>query len=516
MRPHRWVLHPMILAAYPVLFLFTQNAADQVTFDALWLPLCAALAGAGLLLAITAVAYRDIHRGGIAASVLVAAFFSFGHAWNLVGGFIGDQAILLWIWLVAAVIGLLLAWHSGVRARSATGYLNLVAAIPLVLTLIGLGDFAIKRTAAGTVMDSVGGLLGDEEQARPDIYYLVFDRYAGSPTLDRHFGFDNERFLGELEARGFHVARDSVANYVKTGLSLTSTLNMQYLDGDELNAEAADPGDQGVINRRFQGHLAVPTALKALGYRFVLVPGWWSPTGSNVDADLTLRYEGVSEFSVGLLDTTLLRAFVGRPEEADPFSMGELRNFTLHQLERMAEVPALPGPKFVFAHVLLPHPPNLFNRDGGPLGAAGTRLSEDEKYVRQVEFANSQILRIVDEIQSRPTSEAPVIILQSDEGPFPERYAAEGATFQWEQATPDELEIKFRILNAVQLPGADADAVGLTDSRTPVNMFRVVFNVLFGADLALLPDRVYAHADVRHFYDFIDVTDRIPGWSASR
>ncbi len=516
LRPHLWVLHPILFAGYPVLFLFAQNAADQVNFDALWLPLGAALAGSGLLLAVATGVYRDVHRGGIAASVMVVAFFLFGHAWNLVGSFISNQLVLLGIWIVVVVAGLLFAWQARSRIRSVTGYLNLVAAIPLVLTLFSLGEFAINRTGAGTVINSIGGLLDADEQPRPDIYYLVFDRYAGSPTLENHFGFDNEPFLRELEKRGFYVARDSVANYVKTGLSLTSTLNMEYLDGDELNTEAAAPDDQGVINRRFQERLTVPATLKGLGYQFVLVPSWWSPTATNVDADAILRYEGTSEFSLALLDTTLLTAFVSRGEEADPFSMGELRNFTLHQLEQLTTVPALSGPKFVFAHVLLPHPPNLFNRDGGPFEGDETRLSEDEKYVRQVEFANAQILRILDEIQSRPSNEPPVIVLQADEGPFPDRYTDDGDAFKWEDATPEELEIKFRILNAVRLPGVDPEAAGLSDSGTPVNVFRVVFNVLFDAGLPLLPNRVYAHTDTRHYYDFIDVSDRVPGWSASR
>ncbi|MDQ3689865.1 MAG: LTA synthase family protein [Chloroflexota bacterium] len=516
MRLYLWVLHPILFAAYPVLFLFAENAADQVSFDALWLPLGSAQAGSAVLLAVATVVFRNVHRGGIAASVLVVAFFLFGHAWNLVAGFIGDKMILLGVWVVAAVVGLALAWRARAWARSATGYLNLVSAIPLVITLVSLGEFAINRTVAGTVINSVGGLLRADEQPRPDIYYLVFDRYAGSPTLESHFGFDNEPFLRELEQRGFYVARDSVANYVKTGLSLTSTLNMEYLDGDELNAEAAAPDDQGVINRRFQGHLTVPTTLKELGYQFVLVPSWWSPTATNVDADATLRYEGTSEFSLALLDTTLLTAFVTRGEEPDPFSMGELRNYTLHQLAQLTAVPALSGPKFVFAHVLLPHPPNLFNRDGGPFEGDETRLTEDQKYVRQVEFANAEILQIVDEIQSRPSDQPAVIVLQADEGPFPDRYTETGDDFQWEEATPEEIEIKFRILNAVHLPGVDLEAAGLSDSGTPVNVFRVVFNALFDAGLPMLPDHAYAHTDTRHYYDFIDVSNRIPRWSASR
>ena len=516
-RPHRWVLHPLLLAAYPVLFLFNENAADQVTLEPLWLPLATAVGGAALLLLLGTALTRDVHRAGIAASVLVVAFFGFGHAWNLVGDWFRQPWALLVVWAIAVAIGLTAAWASGARARSATAYLNLVAAIPLAFTLAGLGQFVLDRGTPGTAMRSLDGLVDREDQPRPDIYYLVFDRYAGSPALERHFDFDNEPFLRALEERGFHVARDSVANYVKTGLSLTSTLDMDYLDADALNAAAATPADQGPINRRFQGHLLVPGTLKELGYEFVLVPSWWRPTASNVDADLTLRYEGASEFSLALLETTVVGALTDPAEEVDPYSASELRNYTLHQLDEVREIPRLPGPKFVFAHFLIPHPPYLFDRDGSGVTADEVReRSSAERYLRQLEFTNDRILEIIDAIQAQPAEQQPVIIVQADEGPFPPRYAANGESFQWRDATPEELEIKFRILNAIHLPGVEPEDAGLSSSMTPVNTFRVVFNVLFDAEVPLLPARVYAHADYLHFYDFVEVTDRIPGWRAPR
>ena len=63
----------------------------------------------------------------------------------------------------------------------------------------------------------------------------------------------------------------------------------------------------------------------------------------------------------------------------------------------------------------------------------------------------------------------------------------------------------------MRVPGADLDAAGFRDDLTPVNAFRIIFNARFGADLELLPDHVYAHTDLRHFYDFLDITDRIDG-----
>ncbi len=87
-----------------------------------------------------------------------------------------------------------------------------------------------------------------------------------------------------------------------------------------------------------------------------------------------------------------------------------------------------------------------------------------------------------------------MILLQSDEGPFPADYADDEWGFEWQDATDAELEEKFGILFAMRVPGADLEAEGFHDAITPVNAFRIVFNARFGTDLPLLPDRtVGAH-----------------------
>jgi hypothetical protein len=40
------------------------------------------------------------------------------------------------------------------------------------------------------------------------------------------------------------------------------------------------------------------------------------------------------------------------------------------------------------------------------------------------------------------------------------------------------------------------------DRLSPVNAFRIVFNAYFGAELPLLPDRVFLSPDYDHMYDF--------------
>lgn len=504
-------IHPLLAAAYPVLFLFATNAAEQITLDPLWIPLLVALNGAALTLLVLGFLLKDWHRAGLITTVLVIGFFGYGHAWNAASDVIDSQWPLIGAWLLLVGIGLLLAWRSGAHARRATAVLNVVTAL---LVAVNTWSLASTMTAFGAV-DRPGTELTALELAPPDpndlpdVYYIIQDRYAGPTALRETYDFDNEPFLTALEERGFTVARHAHANYIKTPLSLVSSLNMDFLDPEFYKAEATDGKDREPIHRALREPLVVPRALKELGYQYLQIGNWWTPTQDNVDADRVFVYEGQDEFSTALTQTTLLRA-LSDPNAApdDPWDWPVMRQNNLYALDRLDEIPSLPGPKYVFAHLVTTHPPYVHNADGSFTGRQQVdQLGREESYRRQLTYANGRMLATIDRIiASDPDS---VIMLQADEGPFPARYIDDEWGFDWRDATDAELEEKFGILYAMRVPGADVEAAGFHDSITPVNAFRIIFNARFGTDLSLLADRTWAHENLYHFYDFFEITDRL-------
>ena len=117
--------------------------------------------------------------------------------------------------------------------------------------------------------------------------------------------------------------------------------------------------------------------------------------------------------------------------------------------------------------------------------------------------------------------EKPVIVLMADEGPFPDRYAADQANFNWLEATPLEIQQKFGLLNALYLPGdKDPADYGFTNRTSPVNEFRIVFNAIFDANLPILPDLTYLSPDQGpplRFRALPAVAARLPGpWAPPR
>ena len=504
-------IHPFLVAAYPIVFLFAVNADEQVTLDPIWAPLALALGITAVVLSVLALLLRDWRRAALLTTVALIGFFGYGHAWTAASGFLSSQWPLIGAWILVVGIALFAAWRAGPVIRPVTRGLNLVAALALIMNG---GVMADTMVALGTVQPVDGAaspleLSPPDGEDLPDVYYIILDRYAGPTALRETYDFDNEPFLTALEDRGFSIARHAHANYIKTPLSLGSSLNIDYLDADALAEEAVDGADREPIHRVLGDHLVVPTALKELGYRYLHLGNWWTPTISNVDADRVFHFEGQDEFSTVLAQTTLLRAF-SEPETAptDPWDWAVLREHDRYALDTLDEMTEIAGPKYVFAHLLVPHPPYVIDADGSALEREEVaELGDDPSYLRFLEYGNRRMLELVDRILAQ--SEDAVVLIQSDEGPFPERYAADEWGFEWRDATDAELEEKFGILFALRASGADLEAAGFHDTITPVNAFRVIFNARFGTDLPMLPDRSWAHEDLNHFYDFFEISDRL-------
>jgi ribosomal protein L11 methylase PrmA len=175
------------------------------------------------------------------------------------------------------------------------------------------------------------------------------------------------------------------------------------------------------------------------------------------------------------------------------------------QFAKVKELVQRTEPTFVFAHILVPHFPFVFDETGRCMSQAESdKLSTRDKYVGQVKYANKEVMALVNALMD--LKEKPIIIVQSDEGPFPQKYGDEDA-IDWTRATPAELQEKFRILNAMSLPGVDH--AKLHDSVSPVNTFRIVFQEYFGAKLPRLSDRSFVFPDTDHLYDFFEVTETV-------
>ena len=492
----RLPLHPVLFAAYAVLFLYAQNLTEVLLVD-IGAPLARAMLGAAAALLLLALLYRSPERGAIVASALVIAFFAFGHVASVLGSGASDAAQLA-AWLVLIVVAAVYAARARSVARVTRG-LNLVAVVLVVLAAITIVPYELQR--AGRAPVALAGPVATASGATraPDIYYLVFDRYGSADAIERRFGITGNDLYDWLASRGFQVPSDSRAAYRATDFSLASVLNMRYLDN--LTEEIGPASDDRTPAHEMLAQHEVGRFLKEQGYRYYHIGSWFNPTASIPIADENLSFDTTSEFESVLRDTTILPALeqvLGRqtPETTFRDRHREGTLFTFRQLHRLQSAP---GPKFVFAHVLLPHDPYVFHADGSVISEDEAKASEEAGLYRgQVEFANANIKSIVDELLAGPDAEDPIVIVQADEGPLFCR------SVDCPEVSEEYAAIRFGVLNAMYLPGIDER---LPDTFTTVNTFRTIFREYFGADLENLPDHSYTWPDNEHIYDFRDVTD---------
>jgi hypothetical protein len=182
------------------------------------------------------------------------------------------------------------------------------------------------------------------------------------------------------------------------------------------------------------------------------------------------------------------------------------RRIILHNFERLPDVAAIPGPKFVFTHLIAPHPPYVFDRDGSPLDPPYAFTLSDQMtsdiaearagYQGQLEFINRKMLETVDGILANSET-PPIIIIQGDHGP--------GTRTNYDSAADTCLYERYSILNAYYLPGVEKSSLPMDIS--PVNSFRFIFNAYFQGNLELLPNRQYFSTSAQ-FFTFTDVTGK--------
>jgi len=501
------VFHPFLFAIFPILFLFFYNIG-QVSFAQILVPTAFVLSFTFILFLSLSLVLRNIEKAGIITSLFLILFFSYGHIFDIIygrqiGSFVIDSNIyLMLIW------GLLFSCstYSIIKTRrdlhNSTSLLNTVAFSLVILTLINIGVYKVKTR--GLLQNDVISPAHistaplDLKKAAPfrDIYYIILDGYARSDTLFELFGYDNHEFTDYLTEKGFYVASKSCCNYQCTFLSLPSSLNMEYINylREKMGKKSRDP----LILMRMMNDNKVTRFLKARGYKFI-------SARKNRHADLNLDCGSLYscpflsaldfyEFTSALWRTTILQPVISYFN-----SIVNLRPVVLCMFSKLVQAQKIEGPKYVFAHFPIPHPPYVFGRNGEKVTQTKSSMTAWEpkwQYLNQLIFVNKKVTELIEKILSE-SEVAPIIIIQADHG----------VAFSGNQASERMFKERMRIFNAYFLPNINKDL--LYKSITPVNTFRFIFKHYFNANYNLIDDKVYFTNVDESLYNFTDITNKV-------
>lgn len=488
-------LHPFFFILASLVFLYPRAAIIASPEQAIR-PLLALWAGLALLAFLFNWFLRSWEWTAVLLSIAVlgiCASASFFLAASVA------SVLVLGLWFLAATLR-----KRRMTLTQANGLLTLVALLLAVIMMTPLARQIFSIPAYVQHPSPLAGL--QPASPSPDIYYIVLDGYGRADVLSDLYGFDNFEFLDFLEEKGFFVPSHSRSNYAKTALSVASTLNMDYIQS---LAPGLEEQPFWWLMSPLVEQSRVKTSLEALGYQTISIATDWGITDDpKVGRYYAPRAVMLNDFEFFLLGATPLGAI--KPALAKVVfvpsfdSHGELTRFNF---ETLARLPSMPGPKFVFAHVLAPHPPFVFDAEGNPLRPDYPFSFNDANdfpydaetyrsgYLGQVQFVNSQIRALIETLL-RESETPPIILLQADHGP--------GMFTDFESAENTCLRERFAAFAAYYLPGAASPIV--PKDITPVNLFRIVFNQYFSANLPTLENRHY-YSDGIHLYRQHGVTE---------
>jgi hypothetical protein len=473
-------LHPFLFAVYPILALLAVNISE-VDVSTGYRPLMISVVTVALFTLIFRLINRDWRAAAVALTVVLILFYSYGHAYLLLKGvnfngvYLFRHRTLIPIGVGAGALILWQVFRKRINLASATYTLNLVGLFLLILPLFQLTSFFLQSRASQTAAEqSTRALELKIGDAPPDIYYIILDGYGREDVLKDQYGYDNSDFLNALREVGFYVADCSQSNYAQTQISLASSLNFNYVDAI---SDRFTPGrdDRTGLDTLIK-HSAVRESLEAAGYETVaFATGFLLSEQEDADYYLSPQLDlgQLNEFEYLLVETTFARLIQDSNRLDVPNSSTELfRERTLFALDKLDKLAYIEGPKFVFVHLIVPHPPYVFGPTGGPIPPkeAGTTRSEQNelRYLDQTTYVSNRMREIVPRIIANSTT-PPIIVIQSDHGP----------------TIPGSPQSRMKNLNAYYLPGVKAP---LYPTITPVNTFRIIFNTYFGQDLSLLED----------------------------
>jgi hypothetical protein len=312
-----------------------------------------------------------------------------------------------------------------------------------------------------------------------------------------------------LQEKGFIVPSDFHSNYAKTAVSVSSTLNIEYVD-------SFSPGLENShfwwLMEPFIDHSRVRAILESQGYKTVSLSTGWTLT-ENPSTDIYLHpfpimlteYE---KYFLGITALGYVKPFIKDIASIPAFDTQ--RRIITYSFQSLMTIPEIDGLKFIFAHIPAPHPPFVFDKHGNILNPPGVFNLNDANdfegssgdyqrgYVGQVEFVNAQMQLVIDAILKQSKT-PPIIIIQADHG--------SGLLTDFSSAENTCIKERFSPFAAYYLPGIEHDMI--PSDVSAVNIFRILFNHYFRADLPLLENKHYYYKDTAYLFRLVDVTSRI-------
>lgn len=489
-----WLITFGLQIFFPLLFVYINNI-EQVTLAQLPSSIISVLVVFLLTLLMVKLLMKNNQKLLIVFSFCILLFFSYGHLYNFIRNapvnieiIKSNTVFYIFLGLVVGLFSFLIRKNK-ISSKNYLKFLLIFYVLQLISLSFQLGQYLFTHANENEYLDNEKVLTQKENSVDlfPDIYFLVFDEYARADILNEFFNFDNSSFVQKLKQRGFVIPEENFSNYVLTFLSLSSALDMDYVNN--LTEKVGINSKDRRIPYNMMRNNRVANYLKQRGYLFVDFSNGWGPLTGNKYADIDININKYNEFFRVFISTTAVEPFVGK------FFVNDAKETILTTLDKLEEISNNPLPTFTFSHLLLPHSPYLFDENGNYLNNYKFEFDKD-LYLGQLKYANKRIIQLVDAIINNSV-QPPIIILISDHGPESKQIFKSKAI----ELTDEQIRERFGNFTAMYLPGKDSIDYKVV---TPVNIFRMIFNQYFNEEYPILENNKY-YSNYQNPYLFIKV-----------
>ena len=448
------IIFPFLLAFFPSWILILKNYDELIFQDIL-----ISLAIVSVSIIIWIVIRKIIKNGNKAALITgvgVVFFFYFGYVQDALKGIlvsnipVNKTSILVPISIIIFIILTIYFIKSKNNFESIIKIANVVS---ITLILVVCVQFIIPGASA----------------EKPNVYHIILDEYTDNEILTKKFGYNNEKFLEFLNNNGFYMHDKLFSTFGGTVKELNVILNMEYPKKLRWMSEDYESLNNNKVMSIFsnQDYSVIETNSMMRWKNF-----------SDVDTKLCYDTNFInSEFLDQVLGKSIIRYFLEKYQQDTRRDTVRCTFDVLNEITLKTD-----GPKYVFSHVYVPHPPFLFGPNGENVIPDHREISglqsweNPQGYVNQLIYATNEITVVIKNIVKNDPNA--IIIVQGDTGTLT------GTDIS--KKTMKEIYQAHSILYAVRIPDVED-----SDYMIPVNTYRIIFNNYFNMNYDYLEYHSY-------------------------
>ena len=432
--------------------------------------------------------YRNFSKACLVTFLIMSFHFFFGSVHDFLKNLFPALFLSKYSFILSLAFILLVTSFVAIKTMAEPRLLKITAYLNFLIVLLLLIDGGLlasklvfenhKATALSKQFTKCDAC------AKPDVYFILADEYAGDAELKDIFHFDNSEFEAQLRNMGFHVLNSSYSNYNYTPFSMASILNMDYLHLKDTTHMGVDLAYcyQQIKNS------SLVNFFQANGYQFYNYsvfnfehqPAPVRETFLPVRTRLITSQTFLSRVQRDLWFHSIT-FFKSKKSARDLTYYNKQNNQIIYDLTRQIAKQKTTTPKFVYSHLMMPHYPYYYNKDSKELPfdrlVEGNQVHQSD-YIGYLQYSNKKLFELINKIK-KSSAAPPIIVLMGDHGfrHFIEPVAR-----------------KYHFLNfaAVYFPSQNYST--LRDSCSSVNFFREILNSQFSQHLERLKDStIYLH-----------------------